>query len=150
MDSFVVKYQHKPEVEVPANLDDLDKAKLIALVKSLVAEREEKNKKRSATSALADGSAKKAAKVEALTEKDRAKLLASISKKAVSAIKKTAHNDKRKPFSEVCEGMSRETAIAMLGAVGVISSDTKKMQKRLLSHDDIVTLFGIRDVHPVK
>ena len=42
-----------------------------------------------------------------LSDKDRTKLMATLTKKSIAAIKKTGHNDRKKPFYEVAEGLPR-------------------------------------------
>merc|ERR1712039_421583 len=71
-------------------------------------------------------------------------------KKVISAIKKTAHNEKKKPYSEVSEGIPREQALSLLGSLGTVKSDTKRMHKRILFSEDVRELLGIEEVHPVK
>ena len=68
----------------------------------------------------------------------------------MAAIRKTGHSDKNKPYSDVAEGVSRGQALAILGSLGTITSDTKKMQKRTLSPHEVEQLLGIGDIHPVK
>lgn len=81
--------------------------------------------------------------------KDKAKLVATLSKKCIAAIKKTAHNDKKKPYTEVCEGIGRSVSLALLGDLGTITSDTR-VHKRRLSPGDVAQLLGIEEIHPVK
>ena len=68
-----------------------------------------------------------------LSGKDRSALLAKLTKKALASIKKTAHNDKKKPYTEVSEGLPRQQSLSLLGSLGTIVSDTKKMHKRMLT-----------------
>merc|ERR1712216_267056 len=90
------------------------------------------------------------ATVPDFSQKDRSKLVATITKKATAAIKKSAHNDKKKPYTEISEGLPRCHALALLGSLGTVTADTKKFQKRTLSPEDVESLFGIAEVHPVK
>ena len=71
--------------------------------------------------------------------------------KSVKAIKKTKHNDKRKPYTEVTEGMpSKATALALLDGLAP-KSDTARMTRWLLEGDTAATRWlGIEKlVHPV-
>jgi hypothetical protein len=152
-------------VAVPANLECLSKPALVKLVQNLVEERgmintqsaaksEETPKKRAATKPAMGESELKKVKMESatplLSEKDKAKVIASLKKKSLAAIKKTAHNDKKKPYTEVCEGISRSDALALLGNVGSITANSARAQKRMLGPQDVAQLLGIDEVHPVK
>merc|ERR1712125_43111 len=81
---------------------------------------------------------------------DLSKLKISLARKAMAAIKKAAHNDKKKPHSEICEGLPRSHALAFLGSLGTVVSDSKRVHKRTLSPQDVEQLLGIVDIHPVK
>ena len=49
-----------------------------------------------------------------LSDKDRSKRLASLSKKAITAMKKAAHNDKKKPYSEIAKVFHATTRFLFL------------------------------------
>ena len=71
--------------------------------------------------------------------------------KIVKAVKKTAHNDRRKPYSEISDGCaSRDVAIALMGGLHP-RSDTARMTRWVLTGNDVSMFLGIeRLVHPVK
>ena len=80
-----------------------------------------------------------------------AKRVAALGKKCVREIKKTAHNQKRKPFTTVTEGMPRDEAVQLLGSVGTQLSSSKKMTKISVAPSEIPGWLGIEEmVHPVK
>merc|ERR1712039_362810 len=64
--------------------------------------------------------------------------------------KKAAHNDKKKPYTEISEGLPRHHSLSLLGSLGTTVSDTKKMQKRMLTPQEVENFLGISDIHPVK
>ena len=71
--------------------------------------------------------------------------------KSVKAIKKTKHNDSRKPYTEVTEGLaSRAAAMAVMAGVPVKSESTR-MTKWLLTSDGAISRFLGCDklIHPV-
>ena len=70
--------------------------------------------------------------------------------KSAKAIKKTKHNDKRKPYTEVNEGMpNKATALALLEGLAP-KSDTLRMTRWLIEGDAAAAWLGIeRLVHPV-
>ena len=71
--------------------------------------------------------------------------------KIVKAVKKTAHNDRRKPYSEISDGCaSRDVAVALMGGLHP-KSDTARMTRWVLTGNDVSMFLGIeRLVHPVK
>jgi hypothetical protein len=71
--------------------------------------------------------------------------------KAVKAIRKTKHNDKRKPYTEVSEGVANKaTAMRLLDGCP-LKSDTARMTRWLLEGDSAIAgWLGIEKlVHPV-
>ncbi len=95
--------------------------------------------------------AKKGSKDDAgkatFTDADLKKFKAALVKKVVRAIKKTGHNEKKKPYTTVTEGIiSREFGSALfpegLGTVKV----TKQMEKHLMeTHEDIAAWLGLTE-----
>ena len=59
--------------------------------------------------------------------------MATLTKKSIAAIKKTGHNDRKKPFYEVAEGLPRCHALTLLGSVDTVTAETKKMRSRAAS-----------------
>mmetsp|Transcript_16113 Transcript_16113/g.35709 ORF Transcript_16113/g.35709 Transcript_16113/m.35709 type:complete len:184 (-) Transcript_16113:320-871(-) len=78
--------------------------------------------------------------------------MAALTKQVVAAIKKTGHNRKKKPTTEVTVGVaSKEFAEALFGGVGQIAPG--KSLKVSLGPSDVTAWLGIKDqgrVHPVK
>ena len=71
--------------------------------------------------------------------------------KVVKAVKKTAHNDRKKPYSEISDGCaSRAVAVALMNGLHP-KSDTARMTRWTLTGNDVSRFLGIeRLVHPVK
>ena len=71
--------------------------------------------------------------------------------KIVKAVKKTAHNDRRKPYSEISDGCaSKAVAVALMGGLHP-KSDNARMTRWVLTGNDVSMFLGIeRLVHPVK
>ena len=71
--------------------------------------------------------------------------------KVVKAVKKTAHNDRKKPYSEISDGCaSRAVAVALMNGLHP-KSDTARMTRWILTGNDVSRFLGIeRLVHPVK
>ena len=71
--------------------------------------------------------------------------------KIVKAVKKTAHNDRRKPYSEISDGCpNKAVAVALMDGLHP-KSDTARMTRWVLSGNDVSMFLGIeRLVHPVK
>ena len=71
--------------------------------------------------------------------------------KVVKAVKKTAHNDRKKPYSEISDGCaSRDVAVALMNGLHP-KSDTARMTRWTLTGNDVSRFLGIeRLVHPVK
>ncbi len=155
-------------VQVPEQLDGLSTAQLQALVRGLCAERDELKKRKSDLASpvfSAPPSAKRvkpspvqsllpgasAPKPAELTAAEVRKRVAALGKRCVREIKKTAHNDKRKPYTTVAEGMPKAEALQLLGDVGTKISSTKKMDKISVAPSEIAAWLGIDQmVHPVK
>ena len=86
-----------------------------------------------------------------LTPAEVRKRVTALGKRCVREIKKTAHNDKRKPYTTVTEGMPKAEALQLLGGVGTKVSSSKKMDKITLQPSEIAAWLGIEElVHPVK
>jgi len=136
---------------IPADLEALSKAELISLVQCLAKERET-TPGAPAKRAKASPAPQAAAAAPGLSAQERKKVLEKLGKNAEKAIKKTAHNDKKKPYSTLTEGIAdKATALALLGDHGTVVSDSKKMHKRTMSPDEIVAWLGVEPrVHPVK
>ena len=68
-----------------------------------------------------------------------------------TAIKKTKHNDKKKPYTEVTEGVPSKAAAMAFMAGTALKSDTARMTKWVLEGaDEISALLGCeRLIHPV-
>ena len=71
--------------------------------------------------------------------------------KVVKAVKKTAHNDRKKPYSEISDGCaSKAVAVALMNGLHP-KSDTARMTRWVLTGNDVSRFLGIeRLVHPVK
>lgn len=50
----------------------------------------------------------------------------------------------------MCEGIPRCHGLALLGTLGDVMVDTKKVHKRTLSPQDVQQFLGIVEIHPVK
>ena len=64
----------------------------------------------------------------------------TLAAKSVSAIRKAKHNQKKKPYSEICHGMDQDTVNSLMVGFEPISA-TKQMTKWSLHGDDIYDLF---------
>ena len=147
MDSFVTK--KRALTEVPTNLAGLDNDALVTMVKRLAKERDDlaaevaKKPKTAAVASAAGGA-------QASSAVDTKALLQRLKTKAVSAIKKTKHNDKRKPYTEVCEGVPTKAAALALLAGFAPRSDTARMTRWVLEAADVPRWLACeRLVHPV-
>jgi hypothetical protein len=158
-------------VRVPDDVSGMEHAELVGLVKKLCAERaametqlesqrssggssstapyEPVNKSNKGKAPAAQSfltpppSAPKASEIAAMKKR--------LADKSVKAIKKTKHNDKRKPYTEVTEGMpNKATALALLEGLSP-KSDTAKMTRWMLESDGPVAHWlGMEKlVHPV-
>ena len=124
----------RPLAAIPENLEELSKPELIKIIESL--RRQVQKKQR--TDVECD-----AKTLHAMRKRLRDKI--------VKAVKKTAHNDRRKPYSEISDGCaSRDVAIALMGGLHP-RSDTARMTRWVLTGNDVSRFLGIeRLVHPVK
>ena len=124
----------RPLAAIPENLEELSKPELIKIIESL---RQQVQKKQ-----------RTADECDAKTLQAMRKRLRD---KVVKAVKKTAHNDRRKPYSEISDGCaSRAVAVALMGGLHP-KSDTARMTRWVLSGNDVSRFLGIeRLVHPVK
>jgi hypothetical protein len=68
--------------------------------------------------------------------------MAALTKKSIAAIKKAGHSDRKKPVPEVTDGLPRRHALALPGSLGTITADTKKVQKRTLSAEEVEQLLS--------
>ena len=123
----------RPLAAIPENLEELSKPELIKIIQSL---RQQVAKKH------------KGDEVDAKTLQAMRKRLRD---KVVKAVKKTAHNDRRKPYSEISDGCaSKAVAVALMGGLHP-KSDTARMTRWVLTGNDVSMFLGIeRLVHPVK
>ena len=124
----------RPLAAIPENLEELSKPELIKIIESL--RRQVQKKQR--TDVECD-----AKTLHAMRKRLRDKI--------VKAVKKTAHNDRRKPYSEISDGCaSRDVAVALMGGLHP-RSDTARMTRWVLTGNDVSMFLGIeRLVHPVK
>ena len=123
----------RPLAAIPENLEELSKPELIKIIQSL---RQQVAKKH------------KGDEVDAKTLQAMRKRLRD---KVVKAVKKTAHNDRKKPYSEVSDGCpSKAVAVALMNGLHP-KSDTARMTRWVLTGNDVSRFLGIeRLVHPVK
>ena len=124
----------RPLAAIPENLEELSKPELIKIIESL----RQQVQKKQRTDAEVDVKA-----IHAMRKRLRDKI--------VKAVKKTAHNDRRKPYSEISDGCaSRDVAVALMGGLHP-KSDTARMTRWVLTGNDVSMFLGIeRLVHPVK
>ena len=124
----------RPLAAIPENLEELSKPELIKIIESL---RQQVQKKQ-----------RTADECDAKTLHAMRKRLRD---KVVKAVKKTAHNDRKKPYSEISDGCaSKAVAVALMGRLHP-KSDTARMTRWVLSGNDVSMFLGIeRLVHPVK
>ena len=124
----------RPLAAIPENLEELSKPELIKIIESL--RRQVQKKQRT-------------------DDECDAKTLLAMRKrlrdKVVKAVKKTAHNDRKKPYSEVSDGCpSKAVAVALMNGLHP-KSDTARMTRWVLTGNDVSRFLGIeRLVHPVK
>ena len=123
----------RPLAAIPENLEELSKPELIKIIQSLRQQVAKKHK----------GDEVDAKTLQAMRKRLRDKI--------VKAVKKTAHNDRRKPYSEISDGCaSRDVAVALMGGLHP-KSDTARMTRWVLTGNDVSMFLGIeRLVHPVK
>ena len=124
----------RPLAAIPENLEELSKPELIKIIKSLQSQVQKKQRSDNEVDAKA---------LSAMRKRLRDKI--------VKAVKKTAHNDRRKPYSEISDGCpSKAVAVALMGGLHP-KSDTARMTRWVLSGNDVSRFLGIeRLVHPVK
>ena len=124
----------RPLAAIPENLEELSKPELIKIIESL----RQQVQKKQRTDAECD---KKA--LQAMRKRLRDKI--------VKAVKKTAHNDRKKPYSEISDGCaSKAVAVALMNGLHP-KSDTARMTRWVLTGNDVSRFLGIeRLVHPVK
>jgi len=145
MDAFLAK-RTLSEIPNAANLERMEKVDLIKVIGTLKRERD--------TLAVGIGGSQKKAKTAAApaaAAPDNKVIMKRIRDKAFKAVKKTGHNEKKKPYTEVSEGMhSKAAALALLRGLPV-KSDTARMTKWLLEGEAVSDWLGSdRLVHPVK
>ena len=123
----------RPLAAIPENLEELSKPELIKIIQSLRQQVAKKHK----------GDEVDAKALQAMRKRLRDKV--------VKAVKKTAHNDRKKPYSEISDGCaSRAVAVALMGGLHP-TSDTARMTRWVLTGNDVSRFLGIeRLVHPVK
>lgn len=146
--SWLVAKQPLSEIPNAANLERMEKEDLIKVIGTLKRERD-----KLAGGKTLGGSPKKAktAAAPAAAAPDNKVVMKRIRDKAFKAVKKTGHNEKKKPYTEVSEGMpSKGAAFALLRGLPV-KSDTARMTKWLLEGEAVSDWLGSdRLVHPVK
>ena len=123
----------RPLAAIPENLEELSKPELIKIIQSLQQQVAKKHK----------GDEVDAKALQAMRKRLRDKI--------VKAVKKTAHNDRRKPYSEISDGCpSKSVAVALMNGLHP-KSDTARMTRWVLAGNDVSRFLGIeRLVHPVK
>ena len=123
----------RPLAAIPENLEELSKPELIKIIQSLQQQVAKKHK----------GDEVDAKALQAMRKRLRDKV--------VKAVKKTAHNDRKKPYSEISDGCaSRAVAVALMNGLHP-KSDTARMTRWTLTGNDVSRFLGIeRLVHPVK
>ena len=108
----------RPLAAIPENLEELSKPELIKIIQSLRQQVAKKHK----------GDEVDAKALQAMRKRLRDKI--------VKAVKKTAHNDRRKPYSEISDGCaSRDVAVALMGGLHP-TSDTARMTRWVLATSD--------------
>ena len=123
----------RPLAAIPENLEELSKPELIKIIQSLQQQVAKKHK----------GDEVDAKALQAMRKRLRDKV--------VKAVKKTAHNDRKKPYSEVSDGCaSKAVAVALMNGLHP-TSDTARMTRWILTGNDVSRFLGVeRLVHPVK
>ena len=98
----------RPLAAIPENLEELSKPELIKIIQSLQQQVAKKHK----------GDEVDAKALQAMRKRLRDKV--------VKAVKKTAHNDRKKPYSEISDGCaSRAVAVALMNGLHP-TSDTAR------------------------
>ena len=157
---------HK-RARVPDDLEGLSHDALVGLVNDLTRERDalERAAKTARvvptpeTQPAARPAKKPAAKTvakpapSAVGGKEIDALRARLATKAVKAIKKTKHNEKRKPYTTVTEGVaSKDVALRLMrGHESHLKSDTARMTRWILGPDEAIEAIGadLKLIHPV-
>ena len=123
----------RPLAAIPENLEELSKPELIKIIQSLQQQVAKKHK----------GDEVDAKALQAMRKRLRDKI--------VKAVKKTAHNDRKKPYSEISDGCpNKAVAVALMNGLHP-RSDTARMTRWVLTGNDVSRFLGIeRLVHPVK
>ena len=124
----------RPLAAIPENLEELSKPELIKIIQSLQQQVAKKHKGDEVVDAKA---------LQAMRKRLRDKV--------VKAVKKTAHNDRKKPYSEISDGCANKAvAVALMNGLHP-KSDTARMTRWVLTGNDVSRFLGIeRLVHPVK
>jgi hypothetical protein len=134
--------------QVPADLNSLPKEELVRLLKRVADERNDLNSRASKKPKVAAIVTAAAAATPAFNVAATKKRMASA---AIKAIKKTAHNWKRKPWTEISESLPNTEAALTLFEGYHSSSDTARLTKWELRGADISAWLGTSQfVHPVK
>ncbi len=157
---------HK-RARVPDDLDGLSRDALVGLVNDLARERDalERAAKtaRTVPTPETQPAARPAKKPAAKTVPKPAPsavggmeidaLRARLAKKAIKAIKKAKHNERRKPYTTVTEGVaSKEVALRLMrGHEPHLKSDTARMTRWILGPDEAIEAIGadLKLIHPV-
>jgi hypothetical protein len=127
--------------QVPTNLDSLPKEELVRLLKRVADERNDLNSR-------AAKKPKAAAPAPAFNVAAAKKRIAS---SAIKAIKKSAHNRQKSPWTQIAESLPNTEAALALFANCIPSSDTARLTKWELNGDAIHNWLGISPcIHPVK
>jgi hypothetical protein len=156
MDTFLVPTStplKRSATEVPGNLHALSHEELIELVTSLAAERDNLSRKKSRVDV---DSSKRSSMIQTtlapqnVPSVDISAIKKRLCAKSIKAIKKTKHNDNRKPYTEVTEGLpSKESAMQLLKGFPM-KSDTARMTRWVLNPSEIVSFIGCESIiHPV-
>jgi hypothetical protein len=123
------------------NLDNLPKEELVRLLKRVADERNDLNSR-------AAKNPKAAAPDPVFNVAAAKKRIAS---SAIKAIKKSAHNRQKSPWTEISDSLGNTEAALALFADCIPSSDTARFIKWELNRDDIHNWLGISPIiHPVK
>ena len=161
---------------IPSNIESLERSELIRLLKRVADERDKlrvemvervnKKAKTSTTSTTSTTLApifcsnnstqgtttttttpKKNPSFNMIATKKR------IEKNTIRFVKKSAHNDKKKPWTEVTDSLPSSSSAVQLLEGHTPKSDTARMIKwELLGNDNIVNWLGLEEkfIHPVK
>jgi hypothetical protein len=136
--------------QVPADLNSLPKEELVRLLKRVADERNdfERAAKKPKAAAVVTAAATAAVATPAFNVAATKKRMASA---AIKAIKKTAHNRAKKPWTEISESLPNTEAAFTLFEGCQSSSDTARLTKWELRGTDIAAWLGTSQfVHPVK